>query len=62
MNILEIKIKLQAVKKRERRSIIEMGCNEEENEEILKLLFKTYLKGVMLTPIFVNLFFRYSYQ
>jgi hypothetical protein len=63
MNILEIKIKkLQVVKKRNVGRLLKSGCNEEENEEILKLYLKTYKKGVMLTPIFVNLFFRYSYQ
>jgi putative membrane protein len=46
------------VKKRNVGRLLKSGCNEEENEEILKLLFKTYQKkGVMLTPIFVNLFF-----
>jgi putative membrane protein len=38
---------------------LKSGCNEEENEEILKLLFKNIpKKKVMLnSPIFVNLFF-----
>jgi hypothetical protein len=58
MNILEIKLnKLQVVKKRNVGRLLKSGCNEEENEEILKLLFKNTKKGVMLTPIFVNLFF-----
>jgi hypothetical protein len=46
------------VKKRNVGRLLKSGCNEEENEEILKLLFKNIpKKGVMLTPIFVNLFF-----
>jgi uncharacterized membrane protein YdbT with pleckstrin-like domain len=60
MNILELKIKqATAGEKEERRSIIEIpGCNEEENEEILKLLFKNIpKKGVMLTPNFRKLVF-----
>jgi putative membrane protein len=45
------------VKKRNVGRLLKSGCNEEENEEILKLLFKNIPKRVMLTPIFVNLFF-----
>jgi putative membrane protein len=45
MNILEIKIK-QATggKKRNVGRLLKSGCNEEENEEILKLLFKNIPK------------------
>jgi putative membrane protein len=32
------------VKKRNVGRLLKSGCNEEENEEILKLLFKTYQK------------------
>jgi hypothetical protein len=60
MNILEIKIKT-SYRKEERRSIIENLDAKEENEEILKLLFKNIQKGNAY-PNFVNLFFRYSYQ
>ncbi|CAM2944129.1 PH domain-containing protein [Flavobacterium frigoris] len=60
MNILELKIK-QATsgEKEERKSVIEIpGCNEKENEEILKLLFKSIpQKGVMLKPNFRKLVF-----
>jgi uncharacterized membrane protein YdbT with pleckstrin-like domain len=60
MNILELKIK-QATsgEKEERKSVIEIpGCNEKENEEILKLLFKNIPeKGVMLKPNFRKLVF-----
>ena len=60
MNILELKIK-QATsgEKEERKSIIEIpGCNEIENEAILKLLFKDIpQKGLMLKPNFRKLVF-----
>lgn len=60
MNILELKIK-QATsgETEERKSVIEIpGCNEKENEEILKLLFKSIpQKGVMLKPNFRKLVF-----
>jgi putative membrane protein len=63
MNILEIKIK-QATggEKEERRSIIEIGCNEEENEEILKLLFKNIPKKGNAYPNFRKLVFSVFYQ
>jgi uncharacterized membrane protein YdbT with pleckstrin-like domain len=60
MNILELKIK-QATsdEKEERKSVIEIpGCNEKENEIILKLLFgRVPQKGVMLKPNFRKLVF-----
>jgi putative membrane protein len=60
MNILELKIK-QATsgEKEERKSVIEIpGCNELENEAILKLLFKNIpQKGIMLKPNFRKLVF-----
>jgi putative membrane protein len=60
MNILELKIK-QATsgEKEERKSMIEIpGCNERENEEILRLLFKKIpQKGLMLKPNFRKLIF-----
>jgi hypothetical protein len=43
------------VKKRNVGRLLKSGCNEEENE-ILKLLFKTYQKGVM-PPNFRKLVF-----
>jgi hypothetical protein len=49
------------VKKRNVGRLLKSGCNEEENEEILKLLFKNIpKKRGNAYPIFVNLFFRYS--
>jgi putative membrane protein len=61
MNILEIKLnKLQVVKKRNVGRLLKSGCNEEENEEILKLLFKTYQKRGNAYPNFRKLVFRYS--
>ena len=60
MGILELKIK-QATsgEKEERKSAIEIpGCNESENDAILKLLFqKIPEKGVMLQPNFRKLGF-----
>jgi uncharacterized membrane protein YdbT with pleckstrin-like domain len=60
MNILELKIK-QATsgENEERKSAIEIpGCNEQERDEILKLLFqKIPEKGVMLKPNFRKLVF-----
>lgn len=60
MNILELKIK-QATsgEKEERKSMLEIpGCNEQERDEILKLLFaKIPEKGVMLKPNFRKLVF-----
>ncbi|HLF51864.1 PH domain-containing protein [Flavobacterium sp.] len=60
MNILELKIK-QATsgEKEERKSALEIpGCNEQERDEILKLLFhKIPEKGVMLKPNFRKLVF-----
>jgi hypothetical protein len=44
MNILEIKIK-QATGGEKVGRLLKSGCNEEENEEILKLLFKNIPKG-----------------
>jgi uncharacterized membrane protein YdbT with pleckstrin-like domain len=60
MNILELKIK-QATsgEKEEKKNIIEIpGCNEQERDEILKLLFlKVPEKGVALKPNFRKLVF-----
>jgi putative membrane protein len=60
MNILELKIK-QATsgEKEERKSAIEIpGCNEQERDEILKLLFQRIPeKGVILKPNFRKLVF-----
>lgn len=60
MNILELKIK-QATsgEKEERKAAIEIpGCNENERDQILKLLFqKIPEKGVMLKPNFRKLVF-----
>ncbi|WP_300565673.1 PH domain-containing protein [Flavobacterium sp.] len=60
MNILELKIK-QATngEKEERKGAIEIpGCNENERDQILKLLFhKIPEKGVMLKPNFRKLVF-----
>jgi putative membrane protein len=64
MNILEIKIK-QATggEKRNVGRLLNSGCNEEENEEILKLLFKNIpKKRGNAYPNFRKLVFRYSYQ
>jgi putative membrane protein len=60
MNILELKIKQATGGEREQReSAIEIpGCNEKEQNEILKLLFhKIPEKGVMLKPNFRKLVF-----
>jgi putative membrane protein len=58
MNILEIKIK-QATggEKRNVGRLLKSGCNEEENEEILKLLLKTYQKKGNAYPNFRKLVF-----
>ena len=60
MNILELKIK-QATsgENAAKKNLIEIpGCNEQERDELLKLLFqKTPKKGVMLKPNFRKLVF-----
>jgi putative membrane protein len=60
MNILEIKIKQATSGEKEaKKNVIEIpGCNEQEREEILKLLFlKVPEKGVALKPNFRKLVF-----
>ena len=60
LNVLEIKIK-QAIsdESKEKKSLIEIpGCNENERDEILKLIFKQLPeKGVMMKPNFRKLVF-----
>ncbi|MET0760523.1 MAG: PH domain-containing protein, partial [Flavobacterium sp.] len=60
MNILELKIRqASSGEKEERKSALEIpGCNEQERDEILKLLFHSIpQKGVMLKPNFRKLVF-----